>query len=50
MACPCQQRRNKLVATEKQGYLPSNIVKPFCGNVLNKHEDRQSGAWRTPVP
>jgi len=29
-------RRNKLVATNKQGYLPSNIVKPFWGNVLNK--------------
>jgi len=29
-------RRNKLVATNKQGFLPSNIVKPLWGTIKNK--------------
>jgi len=29
-------RRNKLVATNRQGFLPSNIVKPFWGAIKHK--------------
>ena len=29
-------RRNKLVATNKQGFLPSNIVKPLWGTIKHK--------------